>query len=61
MFFEHQTADALAAAILAFEAMDFDEATIRDNARRFAPERFREQIAAFLREVALPSTCGAHR
>jgi glycosyltransferase involved in cell wall biosynthesis len=61
IFFEHQTADALADAILSFEAMDFDEATIRDNARRFAPERFREQIAAFLREVALPSTCGARR
>ncbi len=31
IFFEHQTADALADAILAFEAMDFDEATIRET------------------------------
>jgi glycosyltransferase involved in cell wall biosynthesis len=61
VFFEHQTADALADAILAFEALDLDEAAIRDNARRFAPERFRDQIGALLADVALPSSCGESR
>jgi glycosyltransferase involved in cell wall biosynthesis len=41
VFFAHQTAAALAQAILAFERLDLDEAAIRDNARRFGPERFR--------------------
>jgi glycosyltransferase involved in cell wall biosynthesis len=61
VFFAHQTVEALADAILAFEAMDFDEAAIRENARRFAPERFREQIGVLLDEVAVPSTCGESR
>jgi glycosyltransferase involved in cell wall biosynthesis len=32
--------DALVAAIERFEALDLDEATVRDNARRFAPDQF---------------------
>ena len=43
-----QTADSLAAAILAFESTTFSEDAIRDNARRFAPERFRDDFAAFV-------------
>jgi glycosyltransferase involved in cell wall biosynthesis len=45
VFFGQQTVEALADAILAFEQIDFDEAAIRANARRFGPERFR---AAFV-------------
>jgi glycosyltransferase involved in cell wall biosynthesis len=49
VFFDTQTADALADAILAFEQIDFDEAAIRDNARRFGPERFRAEFADLVR------------
>ncbi len=35
----------LVAAIERFEATDFDEAALRDNARRFAPEVFAERFA----------------
>jgi glycosyltransferase involved in cell wall biosynthesis len=49
VFFAEQTADALAAAILEFETLDLDEAAIRDNARRFGPERFRSAFADLVR------------
>jgi glycosyltransferase involved in cell wall biosynthesis len=49
VFFDTQTADALADAILAFEQIDFDEAAIRDNARRFGPERFRAEFVDLVR------------
>jgi glycosyltransferase involved in cell wall biosynthesis len=52
VFFDRQTPEALADAILAFEAMTFDETVIRQNARRFAPERFRTEFGALLRDVA---------
>jgi len=51
LFFDHQTVDALADAIVAFEARSFDEQVIRDNARRFGPERFLAQFAELVRRV----------
>jgi glycosyltransferase involved in cell wall biosynthesis len=51
LFFDHQTVDALADAILAFEARTFDEQVIRDNARRFGPERFLAQFAELVRRA----------
>ncbi|HWH94978.1 MAG TPA: glycosyltransferase [Baekduia sp.] len=49
VFFAQQTAASLAEAILAFERLDLDEAAIRDNARRFGPERFRSAFADLVR------------
>jgi glycosyltransferase involved in cell wall biosynthesis len=49
VFFERQTAESLAEAILAFERLDLDERAIRDNARRFGPERFRSAFADLVR------------
>lgn len=49
VFFDTQTADALADAILAFEQLDLDEAAIRANARRFGPERFRAEFTDLVR------------
>jgi glycosyltransferase involved in cell wall biosynthesis len=51
LFHAEQTAQAVAAAILAFEDQDFDEEAIRDNARRFAPERFRQELADHVRAL----------
>lgn len=48
LFHAEQTADSLAEAILAFERTTFDEQAIRDNARRFAPERFRAEMAQLI-------------
>jgi glycosyltransferase involved in cell wall biosynthesis len=48
VFHADQSVDAVAAAILSFEDQEFDEEAIRDNARRFAPERFRGQMADLL-------------
>jgi glycosyltransferase involved in cell wall biosynthesis len=49
VFFDRQTVGSLAQAILAFEELDLDEAAIRQNARRFAPERFRSAFADLVR------------
>jgi glycosyltransferase involved in cell wall biosynthesis len=49
VFFPEQTPESLAAALLAFEDLDLDEAAIRDNARRFGPERFRSEFADLVR------------
>jgi glycosyltransferase involved in cell wall biosynthesis len=54
-----QTVDSLAAAILASEGTTFSEEAIRDNARRFAPERFRDELAAFV--CALSSAVAMER
>jgi glycosyltransferase involved in cell wall biosynthesis len=48
VFHDAQTAESLASAILEFEELAFDEQAIRDNARRFAPERFDKEIAALI-------------
>jgi glycosyltransferase involved in cell wall biosynthesis len=52
VFHSEQTADAVAAAILDFEDRAFDEQAIRDNARRFGPERFRREVAALVEASA---------
>jgi glycosyltransferase involved in cell wall biosynthesis len=51
VLFDDQTPAGVAAAIARFEAMDLDEAAIRDNARRFSAARFRTEIAALLNEL----------
>jgi glycosyltransferase involved in cell wall biosynthesis len=45
VFCDEQTPESLAAAIVAFEQASLDEQAIRDNARRFNPARFREEMA----------------
>jgi glycosyltransferase involved in cell wall biosynthesis len=45
---DEQTPASLASAILAFESRDFDEAAIRDNARHFAPARFRAELTELI-------------
>jgi glycosyltransferase involved in cell wall biosynthesis len=61
VFFDRQTPQAVADAIIAFEGMELDEQAIRDNARRFAPERFRAAMGEVLRAAALPSPRGELR
>jgi glycosyltransferase involved in cell wall biosynthesis len=52
VFCEEQTVASLSEAILRFEETTFDEATVRENARRFGPERFRSEIGELLGEQA---------
>ena len=52
LLFSDQSVDGLSRAILEFEGMSLDEGTIRDNARRFAPERFAEGFAGVVAEAA---------
>jgi glycosyltransferase involved in cell wall biosynthesis len=49
VLFTPQTADALAEAMLAFEGLALSEDAIRDNARRFGPERFKAEFAELVR------------
>jgi len=51
VLFGEQTVASVEAAILAFEALELDEATIRDNARRFGPQRFRRELAAVIAQA----------
>jgi glycosyltransferase involved in cell wall biosynthesis len=51
ILFDEQSEAALAQAIERLEASPLAEERIRDNARRFAPERFEEEFAAFLEEI----------
>lgn len=48
LLYGEPTVDALCQAILDFDALELDEAAIRDNARRFAPDRFRAGMIAAL-------------
>ena len=48
LLFAEQTVEGLCDAMLASEARTFDELAIRENARRFTPERFRERIVDVL-------------
>ncbi len=50
VFHAKQTAASLASAILELEETQLDEQAIRDNARRFAPERFRAEMAELIRD-----------
>ena len=54
VLFAQQTSACLADAILAFEALALDERAIRDNARRFGPERFLAQFAELVRSLRPP-------
>ncbi|MDD5103057.1 MAG: glycosyltransferase, partial [Candidatus Peribacteraceae bacterium] len=45
VFFEEQTVDALRDALERFERMTFDHAAIREHARQFSSDHFRERIA----------------
>ncbi|KKL66232.1 hypothetical protein LCGC14_2147010, partial [marine sediment metagenome] len=44
--------DGLCRAILKFEQARFEEGVARENARRFAPERFLESFGAFVDKLA---------
>lgn len=50
VFHAEQTPASLAAAIQEFEALSLDEPAIRENARRFAPERFHAEMASLVAE-----------
>jgi hypothetical protein len=50
ILFDEQSETALVDAIERFEAASLSEERIRENARRFAPERFEQEFAAFLDE-----------
>jgi glycosyltransferase involved in cell wall biosynthesis len=51
LLFSEQTPEALADAILRFEAATLDEEAIRDNARRFSEERFDTELCSVLSEL----------
>ena len=50
LFFDHQTPDSVVAAVQRFEAEHhrITPQACRDNAVRFAPERFRAEFTAFV-------------
>lgn len=48
LFFEPQTADALAETLQAFTTMSFDHTAVAQSARRFAPETFTEHMTAYV-------------
>jgi glycosyltransferase involved in cell wall biosynthesis len=48
VLFDAQTVDSVCDAILRFEAMDFHQETIRENALRFADSRFRDEMVNVL-------------
>jgi glycosyltransferase involved in cell wall biosynthesis len=52
VFFDEQSPESLAQAILAFEAVekDFDRSTIRENVRWFGESRFRSQLYSYIEE-----------
>lgn len=52
LFFKKQTVDHVAEAIKKFESMEFDSEKIREHARKFSGEKFREQ----LREIVESTT-----
>jgi glycosyltransferase involved in cell wall biosynthesis len=48
VLYEPGTVDGLCEAILRFESMSFEDRALRDNARRFAPDRFARAFADLL-------------
>jgi glycosyltransferase involved in cell wall biosynthesis len=52
VLFDHQTEDSVMAAIERFEALQFDEAVLREHARGFAPERFRDRFGELVLSLA---------
>ncbi len=51
VLFGEQTVESVCAAIERFEGLDFDEQVLREHARSFAPERFRERMTELLLEA----------
>jgi glycosyltransferase involved in cell wall biosynthesis len=52
VLFSDQSAGGLASAIERFESMQLDEQDVRESARRFSRERFREEMAAVIERTA---------
>jgi glycosyltransferase involved in cell wall biosynthesis len=52
VLFDERSEGALAAAIEGFEGLRLDESAMRENARRFGRERFREEMAAVIERAA---------
>jgi len=52
VLFAEQTADCLLDAIRRFESLELDEATVRENARRFGREEFRSRLASVILQAA---------
>ncbi len=50
IFFSEQTVESLTEAVHRFEGMAFDPQLCRANAMRFAPERFRQELSAFVEQ-----------
>ena len=50
VFFEKQTVDSLAEAILEFEKKKFDRSKISESVREFSTERFDQEIKEFINE-----------
>lgn len=59
VFFDEQSSDGLAAAVVACEAATFDPQACRSNAERFRPEVFRQAVMALL-ERELPRLFPPH-
>jgi glycosyltransferase involved in cell wall biosynthesis len=55
VLFEEQTAASLAAAIESFEGLALSESAMRENARGFGRERFREEMATVIDAAATRS------
>lgn len=51
IFFEAQTVDALCEALRNFEQHQFDNAYIREHAKKFSKERFEKELSKFVLEV----------
>ncbi|MGH2832813.1 MAG: glycosyltransferase [Solirubrobacteraceae bacterium] len=52
VLFPEQTGESLAEGIERFERSEFDDQAIRDNARRFSRERFRDEMASVIDRAA---------
>jgi glycosyltransferase involved in cell wall biosynthesis len=48
VLFDGQSADGVASGIERFEQLQLDPERMRENAKRFAPERFRQEMAAVI-------------
>jgi glycosyltransferase involved in cell wall biosynthesis len=48
VLFDHQTAEAIKAAVVKFENMTFNTQEIRTNAMRFSSTRFEEEMKTFI-------------
>jgi len=48
IFFDEQTADGLAAAVVRFKSMAFNAAAIRAQAEKFSDANFRQAISAYI-------------